>query len=84
MCSGLLLSQRRGAEEISRTAAPPCGRPVNRGSLTAAGVVPNFDPPAYYDLITTPIRVNAHSLIVNAPYFHLVRGALPSDNISLN
>ena len=49
MCSGLLLSQRRGAEEISRTAAPPCGRPVNRGSLTAAGVVPNFDPPAYYD-----------------------------------
>ncbi|CAL8234451.1 unnamed protein product, partial [Boreogadus saida] len=30
-------AKRRGAEEISRTSAPPCGRPVNRGSLTAAG-----------------------------------------------
>ena len=46
----------------------------------SAGVVPNFDPPH----ITTPLRVNAHSLIVNAPYFNLVRGALPADNIILN
>ncbi|CAL8234402.1 unnamed protein product [Boreogadus saida] len=30
-------TKRRGAEEVSRTSAPPCGRPVNGGSLTAAG-----------------------------------------------